>query len=365
MSRFLEARRFHAEKLCWQHQVLADPELNAFAKTLGTFPMHYLDDVQGGGWTSQPFLAERLKVDVRTIRRAFVELEKQGHLALETSRGRGRTNIYRPLLKTGTGPTPPASPSEPCAPSEPSGLDSDDAVKERKSSSSKTETGTSTFEMATERRIAGPEKPDSPATPTLIEPYSPLSPGQPIGNGPARSSRRPAAPLVEPAGRVDRNRSLRSSPCPPSRKPPSWPSSSTGSATPARAAISTPAAGDPRIGPWSADYGLRRTCSASASAPSSPGSASPSPTWPKPTKASSKRCEVSVRSVGQTVPLGRMPTPGGGHDVVQWSGSGPGPAARVPGYCSPPGRGRRRAGAAWSRPGRAGWWRGGWCRSFP
>lgn len=190
MSRFLDARRFHAEKLCWQHQVLADPELNAFAKTLGAFLMHYLDDVQGGGWTSQPFLAERLKVDVRTIRRAFVDLEKHGHLALETSRGRGRANIYRPLLKTGTGPTPPASPSEP---SQPSGLDPANTVNERTPSSSNAEDGTSMSETATERRTAETEKADSRATPTLIEPYSPPPP-KPADRERAGSVEPPARP---------------------------------------------------------------------------------------------------------------------------------------------------------------------------
>ena len=187
MSRFLDARRFHAEKLCWQHQVLADPELNAFAKTLGAFLMHYLDDVQGGGWTSQPFLAERLKVDVRTIRRAFVELEKQGHLALETSRGRGRANIYRPLLKTQTGPTPPTSPSEP------SDLGLAGAINERTPSSSNTEDGTSMSETATERRTAETEKAGSHATPTLIEPYSPPPP-KPADRKRAGSVEPPARP---------------------------------------------------------------------------------------------------------------------------------------------------------------------------
>lgn len=74
MSRPLDPARFNAEKLLWQRLVLQDPSLNAFAKVLAAFLTHYLNERRGGAWLSQPELARRLGVDVRTIRRATADL---------------------------------------------------------------------------------------------------------------------------------------------------------------------------------------------------------------------------------------------------------------------------------------------------
>lgn len=71
MSRLLDCDRFHTDKLAWQHQVMTDPRLGAFAKLLGAFVMHYLDEKReeagphsrswpnAWAWTSEQFDARR------------------------------------------------------------------------------------------------------------------------------------------------------------------------------------------------------------------------------------------------------------------------------------------------------------------
>lgn len=98
MSRLLDPARFNAEKLLWQRLVLQDPSLNAFAKVLAAFLTHYLNERRGGAWLSQPELARRLGVDVRTIRRATADLVEARWLTVTVSKGRGRSNVYRAIL---------------------------------------------------------------------------------------------------------------------------------------------------------------------------------------------------------------------------------------------------------------------------
>lgn len=175
MSRLLDHDRFHTEKLAWQHQVMSDPRLGAFAKLLGAFVMHYLDDKKGGSWASQPFLAERLGVDVRTIRRATAELVSLGHLVVEVSRGRGKANFYRALLK------------EPAQP----GMGAEVATGAHEVRPIRVEVGelekrTPVSAYANENRTNETVKPDSHVRPTLLEPYYPLPPKPRLRSGPAR-----------------------------------------------------------------------------------------------------------------------------------------------------------------------------------
>jgi hypothetical protein len=165
MSRLLDHDRFHTEKLAWQHQVMSDARLGAFAKLLGAFVMHYLDHKKGGSWASQPFLAERLGVDVRTIRRATAELVGLGHLVVEVSRGRGKANFYRALLKE------PAQPSM--------GVEvATDAheVRPIRVEAGELEKRTPVSAYANENRTNETVKPDSHVHPTLLEPNYPPSP---------------------------------------------------------------------------------------------------------------------------------------------------------------------------------------------
>jgi hypothetical protein len=164
VSRLLNPRRFNAEKFAWQHQVLEDPELSAFSRVLGAFLTHYLDPEKGGSWASQQFLATRLGVDVRTIRRATSELVAQGHLALEVSRGRGNANLCRALLEVGKGPEAAAGCEHATAQRRVSGQPP--AAEHR--------TGLS-GDRPESRTITG-RKPDIPARPILSEPESPLVP---------------------------------------------------------------------------------------------------------------------------------------------------------------------------------------------
>lgn len=167
MSRLLDHDRFHTEKLAWQHQVMSDARLGAFAKLLGAFVMHYLDDKKGGSWASQPFLAERLGVDVRTIRRATAELVSSGHLVVEVSRGRGKANFYRALLKE---PAQPSMGAEVAT----------DAYGVRpirpEAGNGELEKRTPVSAYANENRTNEAVKPDNRFRPTLLEPYYPPSP---------------------------------------------------------------------------------------------------------------------------------------------------------------------------------------------
>lgn len=201
MSRLLDPKRFMAEKLEWQHQVLCDPDLSAFGKTLGAFLMHYLDEAQGGGWTSQPFLAERLQVDVRTIRRAVAELETRGHLRVESSRGRGKANIYRALLKA------EASRHDENHRRASSSAIPQIAPESRTEMSAQTlKTRTDLSSITAESRTFDAGKADSHALPTLIEPFTPLPP-KPGGPRPAArlggQPQRTASPAVRSLGMVE------------------------------------------------------------------------------------------------------------------------------------------------------------------
>lgn len=164
MSRLLNPRRFNAEKFAWQHQVLADPELSAFARVLGAFLTHYLDPEKGGSWASQQFLATQLGVDVRTIRRATGELVAQGHIALEVSRGRGNANVCRALLKVGKGPEAAA------------GCEHATAQRRVSGRPSSAEHRTELSGDRPENRTFAARKPDIPARPILSESESPLVP---------------------------------------------------------------------------------------------------------------------------------------------------------------------------------------------
>jgi hypothetical protein len=165
MSRLLDHDRFHTEKLAWQHQVMSDARLGAFAKLLGAFVMHYLDDRKGGSWASQPFLAERLGVDVRTIRRATAELVSLGHLVVEVSRGRGKANFYRALLKESAQPSMSAEVY----------TDAHE-IRPIRAESGELEKRTPVSAYANENRTNETVKPDSHVRPTLLEPYYPPSP---------------------------------------------------------------------------------------------------------------------------------------------------------------------------------------------
>lgn len=98
MGRLLDPSRFTAEKLAWQHQVLADGVLKSGPKALASLLMHYLDAGKGGAWPSHDFLAERLGVSSKTVKRAIKALVGRGHLAVTPSVGRGNANFYRALL---------------------------------------------------------------------------------------------------------------------------------------------------------------------------------------------------------------------------------------------------------------------------
>lgn len=206
MSRLLNPRRFNADKFAWQHQVLTDPELSAFAKVLGAFLTHYLDPHKGGSWASQQFLARHLGVDVRTIRRATSELVTQGHIALEVSRGRGNANVCRALLKDPTGAS-----AVPAATTRQDIPDRDHVTNHRTRPSG---------DQSQNRTNRG-RKPDSTARPILPESESPLVP-------PVSRRRSPACPAPSNRGKSPKllqypSASSRSSSATPARVAPQFP----------------------------------------------------------------------------------------------------------------------------------------------
>jgi len=84
-------------KLAWQQRVLRAPDLSDKAKLLGCQLVHDFDE-RGVAWRSQPSMAELLKMDIRTVRRAMTELRDGGYLHIKVSRGRGRANEYSPIF---------------------------------------------------------------------------------------------------------------------------------------------------------------------------------------------------------------------------------------------------------------------------
>jgi biotin operon repressor len=90
-------RSLVSRKLAWQQRVLRAPNLSDKAKLLGCQLVHDFDE-RGLAWRSQPSLAELLKMDIRTVRRAMNELRDGGYLHIKVSRGRGRANEYSPIF---------------------------------------------------------------------------------------------------------------------------------------------------------------------------------------------------------------------------------------------------------------------------
>lgn len=182
MGRLLNPSRFAAEKLAWQHQVLADGVLKSGPKALASLLMHYLDAGKGGAWPSHDFLAERLNVSSKTVKRAIKALVERGHLAVTVSVGRGNANFYRALLADVAGGQ---NTTEDGTASLSSGPDRAEGVGKNR---------TPTSSIAEENRTSVTQKGDTHVPPILVESNSPLPPSQRStgsrrGVGPNRSGR--------------------------------------------------------------------------------------------------------------------------------------------------------------------------------
>jgi len=92
-----DPRHFTAAKLAWQARVIVDPDLGQLARLLACHLTHMFGKSHTT-WPAQETLARALSVTVRSIRRATEELVKAGYLKVRISRGRGKANIYTPVL---------------------------------------------------------------------------------------------------------------------------------------------------------------------------------------------------------------------------------------------------------------------------
>lgn len=203
MSRPLDPARFTAEKLLWQRLVLQDPSINAFAKVLAAFLTHSLNEKRGGAWMSQPELASRLGVDVRTIRRATADLVEAKWLTVTVSKGRGRSNVYRAILNPTSLGQQSENPADEltsdargpmcCAPDNRTYL-----------TAGQGENRTPLSQDGAENRTTTVPKPDERARPILIETNSPLPPTSSADRGSSRPDR-----CNSRTGRLTRSSSLR------------------------------------------------------------------------------------------------------------------------------------------------------------
>jgi Helix-turn-helix domain len=93
------ADQFTRRKLDWLDQVHADRRVSDLAFRLAYAIGGYLNRNSGDAFPSQGTLARVIGRESRTVRNAAKELVACGHLAVTEGQGRGKTNLYRPILK--------------------------------------------------------------------------------------------------------------------------------------------------------------------------------------------------------------------------------------------------------------------------
>ena len=172
MTALSDHRHFTAAKLAWQARIIVDPDLGQLARLLACHLTHMFGKSHTT-WPAQETLARALSVTVRSIRRATEELVKAGYLKVRISRGRGKANIYAPVLSA-------ALDSVPSGPSHSSGqVEPEPAAEKRTPGSS----------IAGKKRTWWARKADSGVPPTLSVPEStPLPPSSRVQAGQPRGA---------------------------------------------------------------------------------------------------------------------------------------------------------------------------------
>ena len=112
MTALSDPRFFTAAKLAWQARVIVDPDLGQLARLLACHLTHMFGKSHTT-WPAQETLARALSVTVRSIRRATEELVKAGYLTVRISRGRGKANVYAPVLSSALDRVPSEPPHSP------------------------------------------------------------------------------------------------------------------------------------------------------------------------------------------------------------------------------------------------------------
>ena len=91
---------FTKRKLDWLDQVAADRGVSATAfKTAYIIATAFLNRQSNDAWPAQDKLAAKIGITPRALRDATGQLVERGHLAVTVSKGPGRSNHYRPILK--------------------------------------------------------------------------------------------------------------------------------------------------------------------------------------------------------------------------------------------------------------------------
>jgi DNA-binding transcriptional regulator YhcF (GntR family) len=90
------AHPFHRNKMRWLNAVIYDCGVSPMSCRIAYLIADHLNSVSGIAWPSIDRMAGRLCISTKTAQRAIKELECRGWLSVSRSRGRTRSNRYRP-----------------------------------------------------------------------------------------------------------------------------------------------------------------------------------------------------------------------------------------------------------------------------
>ncbi len=93
---------FANKKFIWLDQVRADAELTPLAFMLAFVLANLVNEQEGHAWPSVERLASECHVTENGVKKVIRRLVERGHLCVELGGGRGNTNRYRWIIKTGS-----------------------------------------------------------------------------------------------------------------------------------------------------------------------------------------------------------------------------------------------------------------------
>jgi hypothetical protein len=89
---------FHRNRMRWLNAVFYDCSMSPMSCRIAFLIADHLNSVSGDAWPSIDRIADRLCVSTKTVQRSVKELEQAGWLSVNRSKGRMRSNRYRPNL---------------------------------------------------------------------------------------------------------------------------------------------------------------------------------------------------------------------------------------------------------------------------
>jgi hypothetical protein len=97
--------QFAKRKHDWLNQVRRDRSLPPLAFHVAYSLAPYLNRDSGDAFPAQETIAADVDIEPRSVRRLVKQLMRGGHLVVTEAHGRGRSNLYRLLMKSrGNGP---------------------------------------------------------------------------------------------------------------------------------------------------------------------------------------------------------------------------------------------------------------------